>query len=182
MEDSEILMKIIKERRSIRSFTDEDISEETIQKFLEAAIWAPSAGDVQAWDFIIIRDQDIKEQLFYGALKQSPIKQAPVVIAVCANQIRSSKTYRDRGYNLYCYQDTAAAIQNLLLYVHASGYGAVWIGAFDEKQVAQTLKTPEGVRPVALIPIGRPAEHPKPTPRYKLKKITHFNHYGNSYL
>ncbi len=183
IEDSaEILMKIIKERRSIRKFTDEDVPEDLVLKFLEAARWAPSAGDVQDWEFIVIRDKDIKEQLSNAALRQPSVRKAPVVIAVCANQIRASKTYRSRGVNLYCYQDSAAAIQNLLLTIHANGYGAVWVGAFDDKMVAEILKTPDGIRPIALIPIGRPAEHPSPTHRYKLKKVTHLNQYGNLYL
>ncbi|MHA1298675.1 MAG: nitroreductase family protein [Candidatus Helarchaeota archaeon] len=182
MEPADILMKIIKERRSIRKFTDEDVPEEMIQKFLIAAKWAPSAGDVQAWEFIVIRDGKVKEQLYNVALRQSPIIKAPVVIVVCANQNRSARTYRARGANLYCYQDSAAAIQNLLLTVHANGYGAVWIGAFDDIRAGTILKTPEGIRPVALIPIGRPAESPSPTPRYKLKKITHLNQFGEKYL
>ena len=181
-ESAEILMKIIKERRSIRRFTKEDVPEDLVLKFLEAARWAPSAGDVQDWEFIVIRDNDIKEQLSNAALRQAAVKKAPVVIAVCANQIRASRTYRSRGANLYCYQDSAAAIQNLLLTIHANGYGAVWVGAFDDKKVAEILKTPDGIRPIALIPIGRPAEHPSPTYRYKLKKVTHLNQFGNYYL
>ncbi|MHA1379579.1 MAG: nitroreductase family protein [Candidatus Helarchaeota archaeon] len=182
MESAEILMKIIKERRSIRKFTDEEVPDEILQRFLTAAKWAPSAGDVQAWDFIVVKDVGIKEKLSAAALGQNPVKKAPVVIAVCANQIRSARTYRARGANLYCYQDTAAAIQNMLLTIHANGYGAVWIGAFDDKKAAEILKTPEGVRPIALIPIGVPAEKPSPTPRYKLKKVTHINHFGEKYL
>ena len=63
MEPAEVLMKIIKERRSIRKFSDEDIPDDMVQTFLEAAIWAPSAANLQAWEFIIIRDQEIKKQL-----------------------------------------------------------------------------------------------------------------------
>ena len=179
MEPADVLMKIIKERRSIRRYTDEKISDELVQKFLEAARWAPSAGDIQAWEFIVIRDENVKEQLYHAALRQLYIKEAPVVIAVCANQKRSGRFYRGRGYNLFCYQDSAAAIQNMLLIIHANGYGAVWIGAFNDAKVAEILKTPEGIRPIAIIPIGRPAEQPSPTPRYKLKKVTHVNQYGN---
>ncbi len=179
--DAEILMKIIKGRRSIRRFTEEEVPEEMIQNFLTAAKWAPSAGDVQAWEFIVVRDRDVKEQLYDAALQQSPVLDAPVLIAVCANQMRSARTYRSRGADLYSYQDSAAAIQNLLLMVHANGYGAVWIGAFDEKRAGEILNTPEGVRPVALIPIGKPAERPSPTPREKLKKVTHLNQFGQEY-
>ena len=182
MDSADILMEIIKERRSVRRYKDESIPEEMIQKFLMAAKWAPTAGDVQAWDFIVIKDQEVKERLCEAALRQSPIKEAPVVIAVCANQNRSARIYRNRGASLYCYQDTAAAIQNMLLTIHANGYGAVWIGAFSDSRVAEVLNTPEGIRPVALIPIGRPAESPSPTPRYKLKKVTHLNQFGQKYL
>ncbi|MFX1449309.1 MAG: nitroreductase family protein [Promethearchaeota archaeon] len=176
---AKILMKIIKERRSIRQFTNEDISDEMIENFLEAARWAPSAADVQDWEFIVVREKNIKEQLSNAASRQPSVRNAPVVIAVCANQIRSYSIFKSRGTDLYCYQDTAAAIQNLLLTVHAYNYGAVWVGAFDEKKVAEILKTPEKIRPIALIPIGRPVKLPRATPRYKLKKVTHLNQYGN---
>ena len=182
MEPAEVLMKIIKERRSIRKFSDEDIPDNMVQTFLEAAIWAPSAANLQAWEFIIIRDQDIKKQLSKAAINQRHVKKCAVLIAVCANQERSATIFKKRGIDLFSYQDSASAIQNLLLTIHANGYGAVWVGAFDDKKIAEILKTPEGVRTIALIPIGRPINQPKPPRRYKLKKVTHLNQFGNPYV
>ncbi len=107
------LFEAIKSRRSVRSFTREDVSEETVEKLIDAARWAPSAGNLQPWEFIVVRKPEIKRKLSIAALDQTFIEEAPVVIVVCANQLRSGRGYGARGVNLYCLQDTAAATQNM---------------------------------------------------------------------
>jgi len=155
------VFEAIKTRRSIRAFTREEISDETVEKILDAARWAPSAGNIQPWIFVIVKNPKTKRRLSEAALNQFFIEEAPVVIVVCADQERSRRGYGSRGANLYCIQDTAAATQNLLLAAHALGLGACWVGAFDEEEVKLILKMPRGVRPVAIVPIGRPAEKPR---------------------
>ncbi len=168
------VLEAIKERRSIRTFKNEDISAETVEKLIEAARWAPSAGNVQPWEFIIVRKPEIKRKLAEAALNQSFIEEAPVVIVVCADEIRSSQGYGVRGKTLYCIQDTAAAIQNIHLAAYAFGLGTCWVGAFREERAREILKIPNGVRPVAIIPVGYPAEHPKPRSRRPLNEIVHY--------
>ncbi|MBS7641062.1 MAG: nitroreductase family protein [Candidatus Bathyarchaeia archaeon] len=168
------VFETIRSRRSIRAFTGEDVSDEQIEKILEAARWAPSAGNLQPWEFIIIRRPEIKREVARAALNQTFIEEAPVVIVVCANEIRSGSVYGSRGMNLYCIQDTAAAIENMLLAACALGLGACWVGAFNEEEVRRILKIPKGVRPVAIIPIGHPAEKPAPPRRRTLKEIMHY--------
>jgi nitroreductase len=80
------------------------------------------------------------------------------VIVVCANEILSSQGYGLRGKTLFCLQDTAAAIENMLLTAYSLGLGTCWIGAFEEIEVREALRIPEGVRPVALVPVGYPAK------------------------
>jgi len=168
------VFQAIKQRRSIRAYTSENVSEEEVEKLIDAARWAPSAGDIQPWEFVIVRDAEIKRKLAAAALDQTFIEEAPVVIVVCADEAQSSQGYGYRGVTLYCIQDTAAAIQNILLAAHALGLGTCWIGAFREELVKRTLKTPLNVRPVAIIPVGHAAEKPRTPLRKPIREIVHY--------
>ena len=167
------VLRAVKGRRSIRAFRNQDVSEETVEKLLEAGTWSPSAGNIQSWEFVIVRKPDIKEKLVEAAWGQSFIAEATVVVVVCANNDRSSERYGDRGATLYCIQDTAAAVQTILLVAHSIGLGTCWIGAFDEDAVREVIRAPNGVRPVAIVPLGHPAETPRPRERRPLAQIVH---------
>lgn len=151
------IIEAIMQRSSIRHFKDEPVSRKVIEQVLEAARWAPSAGNLQPWFFYVITDPGLRRCLVLAALKQGFIGEAPVVIVVCAEPARSGKYYGDRGRDLYCLQDTAAATQNILLAAAAYGLGACWVGAFDENQVRHCLGIPPELRPVAIVAIGYPA-------------------------
>lgn len=171
------LFEAIKSRRSVRAFTREDVSEEEVEKLIDAARWAPSAGNIQPWEFIVVRKPEIKRRLSIAALHQAFIEEAPVVIVVCANQLRSGRGYGARGVNLYCLQDTAAATQNMLLAACALGLATCWVGAFREEEAKKVLNPPEGVRPVAIIPVGHPAGKPMARSRRPLGEIVHYETY-----
>lgn len=171
------LFEAIKSRRSVRAFTREDVSEEEVEKLIDAARWAPSAGNIQPWEFIVVRKPEIKRRLSIAALHQAFIEEAPVVIVVCANQLRSGRGYGARGVNLYCLQDTAAATQNMLLAACALGLATCWVGAFREEEAKKVLNPPEGVRPVAIIPVGHPAGKPMARSRRPLSEIVHYETY-----
>jgi nitroreductase len=163
-------------RTSVRRFKSDDISEAELRRLMELANAAPSAGNVQARDFIVVRKQSTKDALAEAALGQDFINEAPVVVVVCGNKERSSRYYGKRGSSLYYIQDADAAVQNLLLAVHGAGYGACWVGAFDEKEVSTILKLPATIRPLAIIPIGIPARPPKKKEkpnRIDINKLTH---------
>jgi len=168
------VLEAVKGRRSIRAFKTRDVSKEIVEKLIDAATWAPSAGNIQPWEFIIVRNPEIKRKLVEAALDQTFIEEAPVVIVVCANENRSSQGYGIRGKTLYCIQDTAAAIQNIHLAAYSLGLGTCWIGAFMEEDAREILKTPLGVRPVAIIPVGYPAEAPPPHDRRPMSQIVHY--------
>lgn len=162
-----------KKRRSVRSFREEDIPEKEILNMIEIGHMAPSAGNRQARDFIIVGEEEEKERLVENAYGQSFIAEASWVVVVCANEERSAERYGKRGRELYSIQDATAAVQNMLLAVVDKGYAAVWIGAFDEKKVAEQLEIPKGVRPVAMIPIGVPAKDPKEPPKMDIEELIH---------
>ncbi len=154
------VFEAIKSRRSIRAFTDRDVSKDLIEKILDAGLSAPSAGNLQARDFFVILKEDIKNRLAAAALNQTFIAQAQVVIVVCSNLERIAP-YGKRGIELYCLQDAGASVQNMLLAIHSQGMASCWIGAFDEEEVSRVLELSEHLRPVAMLPIGYPAESGK---------------------
>lgn len=168
------VLEAIKGRRSIRAFKNRDVPAEIVEKLIDAARWAPSAGNIQPWEFIIVRKPKIKRRLVEAALDQVFIEEAPVVIVVCANEERSSQGYGVRGETLYCLQDTAAAIQNIHLTAYSFGVGTCWVGAFREEETRKILKIPHGVRPVAIIPVGYPAESPSPRRRRPISQTVHY--------
>jgi nitroreductase len=163
----------IRKRRSIRRFKSKDLPEGMVEKLIELANMAPSAGNLQARDFIVVRDRETKDALTAAALDQGFISQAPVDIVVCANMERIGH-YGDRGRSLYTLQDVAAAVQNILLAAVSEGLGTVWVGAFDEHKVAEILGVPEHIRPVAIIPIGYPDQDPRERPKVPLEELVHY--------
>lgn len=169
------LFDAIKGRRSVRAFKPDPIPEKDLEKILDAGRLAPSAGNCQPWEFVVARDDGVKQKLVRAALGQSFIAEAPVVVVVCANIPRVAGRYGKRGAELYSIQDTAAAAQNIHLAAYALGYATCWVGAFDEGAAAEAIKTPPDVRPLAMVPIGKPAEKPSPTHRLPLSKIVREN-------
>lgn len=167
------VFEAIKTRRSIRAFTNEEVSKEEVRRLIDAARHAPSAGNIQPWEFVIVRDPQRKRRLAVAALDELFIEEAPVVIVVCANEAQSGMGYGARGVSLYCLQDTAAATQNMLLAACALGLGTCWVGAFREEDVRKVLKVPRGVRPVAVVPVGHPAEKPSPRMKRSIPEIIH---------
>lgn len=166
------VMNAIRERRSVRRFENRDIPEATITRLLEAATWAPSAGLREPWRFYLVRSPSVKEALVDAAYGQSFIAEAPWVIVVCAEPGRSAARYGQRGATLYCIQDTAAACQNIMLAAFGFGLGTCWVGAFDEFKAARAIGVDGAeVRPVAIIPVGYPAERPSPPRRRPLTQV-----------
>jgi len=168
------VFEAIMRRRSVRAYTSEKVSEEEVEKLIEAARLAPSAGNIQPWEFVIVTNAEIKRRLAEAALHQTFIEEAPVVIVVCANVAQSSWGYGSRGANLYCLQDTAAATENILLAAIALELATCWVGAFHEDEVAKVINTPRNVRPVAIIPVGRAAEKPRAPPKKSMREIVHY--------
>ncbi len=167
------LSEAIKGRRSIRAFKPQDVPDETAEKLIEAASYAPSAGNIQPWVFVIIKKVETKKKLARAAFNQAFVEEAPIVIVVCADENRCSMRYGRRGASLYCVQDTAAATQNILLTAYSLGLGTCWVGAFNEDEAKKALKTPDGMRPVAMIPVGYPNKTPSQRSRRPLNKIVY---------
>ena len=168
------LTEAIKRRRSVRRFKSDPVDDKIIKKIIELGNLAPSAGNLQPRDFIVVKDKEVRFALAQAALNQTFVYDAPVVIVVCANYDRTA-SYGSRGKDLYCIQDSAAATENMLLAVVDFGLASCWVGAFNEKKVSQILGLPAHVKPVALLPIGYPQEEIKSSYRINLDELIHYN-------
>lgn len=165
-------IETINRRRSIRKFKNMDIGKENIDILLKAAQAAPSAGNMQGRDFIIVTDRTIKRELVVAAHNQHFIASAPIIIVAVANIKRSSSRYGSKG-ELFAVQDVTASVMNIMLAATNIGLGTCWIGAFDEDIVRDILNIPVGERPVAMVPIGYPDEDPVIPQRMDIDQIIH---------
>lgn len=162
-------------RKSIRAFEKKrEIPQEVLIKLLEAACQAPSAGNLEPWKFIVARDLGLKRKLVYAAYGQGFLAEAPVVIIVCIDLRIASSGYGARGTGLYAIQDTAAAIENLLLAAYTEGLGSCWVGAFSEERVSEILSLPSHLRPVTMVPLGYPRSQRRKPARRDISEITEF--------
>lgn len=167
MEFSEVLRK----RRSVRHFNNKlVVSDEDLTALLEAAVGAPTAGNIQPWRFVVVRSPEARTRLA-GALSQRWATGAPAVIVVCVDPRPSTARYGDRGEYLYSLQDTAAAAENILLAAVDRGLASCWIGAFDERAVASAIGLPSPLTPVAVLPVGYSAESSARPARRPLSEI-----------
>jgi nitroreductase len=161
-------MEAILSRRSIRRYTPDPVPEEVIQELLAAAMSAPSASNEQPWQFVVIDDRHLLDEIPKFHPYAGMLKQAPLAIAVCGDL----KLEMMSGYWI---QDCSAATENLLLAAHAKGLGAVWLGVHPREEransVGELLGLPEQVRPLCLISIGYPAEQKPPSHRYDASRV-----------
>lgn len=157
------LFECMRNSHSIRQFKSDPIPESALTRILEAACWAPSAGNLQPWYFYVVKNQKMKERIYEESFEQEQLRQAPVVIVILADPARSNERYKERGAQLYCIQDTAAAAENILLAAEALDIGACWVGAFDEVKVQTILEAPPRLRAVAILALGYSNEKERQT-------------------
>lgn len=163
-------IETIKTRRSIRSFEDRPVPDEIIRQVLEAAMFAPSAGNEQPWQFVVVTDRKLLAQIPQVNPYAGSAARAPLAIMVCGDLSLEM-------YGGFWVQDCAAAAQNLLLAAHALGLGAVWTGVYPREERVQGFRRlfglPEKVVPFALVILGWPAERPVQPDRYRETRVHH---------
>jgi nitroreductase len=180
------ILELIKSRRSIRKFKNDRVSDEALNILLEAARWAPSWANTQCWEFIVVRDIEVKERLSRTLSSGNPAKEAiataPITIIACAKTgiagYYKGQPSTDKG-DWYMF-DVALATQNLVLAAHAIGLGTVHVGAFDAQEVTKILRVPPGIVVVEMIPVGVPQREVNPTPRKELSQFVYYEKYGIS--
>lgn len=162
----------VRRRHSVRKYqADMPVAAEKLHAILEMACAAPSAGDLQAYRIIVVRDLAQRQALVHVAREQEFIAEAPVCLVFCADPARSASTFGERGAKLYALQDTTIAAAYAQLAIVAAGMGSTWVGYFDEERVRTALKLEAGLVPLALLSLGYPAELPEPSSRRRLDEV-----------
>jgi nitroreductase len=164
-------LQAIKTRRSIRRFLDKPVARETVRDLLEAAMFAPSAGNEQPWQFVVLDERKLLDEVPRLCTTASMCRQAPMAILVCGDS--SLEKYPD-----FWVQDCSAATENILLAAHDRGLGAVWVGIYPLKDRIEAFRKflclPEEITPVCLVALGYSNESPASPKRFKEDRV-HFN-------
>jgi 5,6-dimethylbenzimidazole synthase len=177
------LMTAIKERRSCRSFSDEPVESDVIEKILDAATCAPSPLNAQPWSFVVITSSNKKNEIFAEAERSREeaiqksdwawlgkysvefLLSAPTIIAVAGNPKKSGvDQFMEGGARAYEHA-CAAAVQNMMLTAHALGLGSVWFTLFDRNKLQGILDLGSDEVPLALVCLGKTAADPALIPR-----------------
>jgi nitroreductase len=152
--DSSDFLDFIRSRSSVRIYKSELLTDDEIEYILLCAGTAPSAGNLESWDVIVVTDQEVKAALAVAAFDQEHVEHAGAVFAVCANYVRSMSRYGERGI-LYGLEDATIACTYMMLAAHAKKLHSCWTGAFDDEEVRGILNLPQHIRPIALLAVGR---------------------------
>ncbi len=143
-------MENIFSRKSVRDYTDQEVSKETLELLVKAGMAAPSGKNVQPWSFVIVSDRQVLDKMAEGLIYAKMLKKARHAIIVCGDADKSS----------YWYLDCSAASQNILLAIEAMGLGGVWTAAYpydDRIQVVRdAVGLPKNIIPLNVIPVGHP--------------------------
>ncbi len=161
-------MDAILNRKSIRKYKDIKISDEIVEDLLKAGMAAPSAGNQQPWEFIVLRDKEIMKKITEVHPNSKMLLNADVAIVVCGDESK-------QVYNGFWVQDCSAATENILLAAEDKGLGAVWLGVFPLEDIVGAIKEllnlPASVIPLSIIPVGYPDEQRKPQDRFNKTRI-----------
>ena len=178
------LMEAIKGRRSIRKYKPDPVSEENLQKLMEAVRWSPSWANTQCWEVIVVKDPKIKSELATALPKTNPalasMTEAPIVIVLCGKRgisgFKKGEASTVKGDWLLF--DTGIAMQTLCLTAHSLGLGTVVVGLFDHKKAEEILGVPQSAEVVAMTPLGYPAAEGVTPRRKEISEFVFYERYG----
>lgn len=172
--NADIVYKAIKQRRSVRSYTDEPLPNTLLERLIEVGQWAPSPSNVQSWRFVSVAEPES-----ISALKNlSPgfPRQATAAIVICSDD-HDTQRFSGSTRGTLVAEEAAMAAQNMLLMAHAMGYGSCVVASFSQTGVATLLELPDHIRPVLVVALGIPDHQPAAPPRRPLAEITHWESY-----
>ncbi len=171
------LSRFLNGRVSVRQYEDRPVPDSLVDEIIKVVRTAPSAGNLESWDVVVVTDEGQREMLSDVALSQIHVRQAPVVLVVVANYVRSMSRYQERGI-LYALEDATIAGTYLMLAAYASGLGSCWTGAFDDEAVRDVLSLPLHIRPVTLLTIGYTKEAQAGPERMPLSNHVHYDYWN----
>jgi len=172
------LEKAIQKRKSVRKFTKKKPDWRDIIDAIDSARYAPIAGNKFNLKFILVEDIEKMEALA-EASQQPFVGSVHYIVVVVCDGSSTKKRFEGRG-EMYCHQQSGAAIENFLLSLEESGLSTCWIGHFFDKKVKSVLGIPESVDVEAMFPIGYEARSMR-TKRFKtdINTVVRFDSYGN---
>ncbi|MFI3269511.1 MAG: nitroreductase family protein [Rikenellaceae bacterium] len=172
------VLDAIMTRTSVRSYNSEAVSNEDIETLLRAGMAAPTAGNRQPWEFVVITDRAVLDAIPEIIPASKMLRKAPLGIVVCGVPSQSFAPPLDE----YWVQDCSAVTENILIAVNGMGLGAVWCGAYPNNKanrveaMRELLNLPEGVTALNVIAIGHPDKEPVVKDKWKPEKV-HYNRY-----
>jgi nitroreductase len=171
--ESEQLLKLIQTRRSVRKYSGQPVTDDLVDKILEAGRWAPSGMNNQPWRFVVVRDPEMKSKI--GALTKYTrvVESASVLVPVFIHKPSMYQPVKD-------YQSVGACLQNMLLMAHGLGLGAVWLGEIlkSADEVRRVLDLDDSLELMAVIVIGWPGEGKPKSSRASLAELLLARHEG----
>lgn len=175
------VLEAIYSRRSIRSFNEQPVPDDLLYQILSAGTRAPSAGNMQAWEFVLVRSEEGKRKLVdttdagltaHGGIHtQEWIMQAPVVVIVCSDLKRMTGRYGQKGRSLMTIMDCMLCVENMLLAATHFGLGTCCVVGFDAEKLKEVLPIPKEIKPLLLIPLGYPTHQPAATYRLPVEDL-----------
>lgn len=162
-----------------RDFHKDTIDEKVIGLILHIGTYAPSAGNLQEWEFVVVEDDEGKAALSEAALELRHVKIAPAVIVICADVRKAALKYGKRGELVYAPEDVGACAAFMAIAANALEVGVDIIKGFDEDHVRSALNLPENLRPMIIMPIGKPKGPREDRKINPFENVTHVNRYGH---
>ncbi len=170
----EIIFRVIKERRSVRSYQNREVPREMLERLMEAGQWAPSPGNVQSWRFVAVQEDGQLATL--KTLSPGFPKQASAAIVACSDQ-RDAGSSSGESEPIHLVEEAAMAVQNMLLVAHALRLGACAVASFSEGGIKELLELPDHIRPILIVALGFPKKQPVAPQRKALSQITSWETY-----
>lgn len=169
---------IVNKRRSIRAYKSDPVEAEKVSFVLDAARKAPSWENMQCWRFMVIYSEEKRRTITSAYLTSNPgvkaLLQAPMIIVLCANPDQSGYWEGKDFYML----DAGLAMEHLVLAATDQGLATCWQGAFNEEIVRKVLGIPDGIKVIALTPLGYPDQERNPRPRKGMEEIAFYETWG----
>jgi nitroreductase len=172
----------IRQRRSVRGYSEKGVKHDDLVRVLNAGRHAPSSGNIQNWIFFVITNEEKRKEIAKACLNQIWMTQAPVYIIICNDLVAAKRHYGDRGEKLYSIQNCAAAAQNMMLQAESLGLSTCWVGSFDTDWVKRIVDIPDGADPGIILTLGYKSGKTNSPGRHDLSHIVYFEDWGHKTL
>ncbi|MEK6923588.1 MAG: nitroreductase family protein [Nanoarchaeota archaeon] len=172
------IISAIKTRRSIREFARQDINDKVLFKILDAANYAPAAGGLYNWRFIVVKNPEDKALLSEASYEQEFVRRAPVIIVVCSDSKGLKKEFGKNG-EIYAIQNATAAMQNMILAAHEFNVASCLCGVNKQNAIRISLKIPENIDICGLVLLGYPKRQIEMPSKADLSAVIFFDTWNN---